>query len=68
MLRIGQAVRFAPLYKQSAWQPLQTEIGHIFYINEKTQMFVIEYKAGDVTLKEAFKFCQIGKDVQVYGD
>lgn len=71
MIGEGMQVRFVPHFNRGAVDSpdelrAKTISGKIVYINWEHKVFWVEFYAG-TKQREAFKFCQIGKDVTICG-
>ena len=72
MIGIGMKASFVPAFVPGElWQktlnPSEIVTGKIVYINWEHKYFTVEFKCGDTTQREAFKFFQIGTAVKIIG-
>ena len=74
MIEVGQKVRYMPHCSSMADKPHPKEVGEktitgvVVYVSERHHYFCVEHIAkSGVKLWEAFKFCDIGKKVNVCG-
>lgn len=72
MIGIGMKVSFVPAYVPgSGWtkgfDPSEIVTGTVVDIHWEHKYFTVEYKCGDTTQRESFKFYQIGTAVKVRG-
>ena len=67
MISVGAKVRFCPHYmrKEHDGGNMQRITGTISYVNWNHKVFTVEYKSGDTTQIEAFKFFDIGNAVTI---
>ena len=70
MITIGDKVQFVPSFNES--QALTAEerkaatvAGEVVYINYRNKYFTVQFKNGPETVKESFKFYDIGKRVHI---
>lgn len=70
MVKVGQKVRFDPLYYVTGYCAELVrgnyETGTVVYVNELHNWFSVEY--GNPKTRASFKFCDIGKAVEVCGN
>lgn len=72
MIGIGMKASFVPAFVPGAlWtkslDPAEIVTGTIVYINWEHKYFTVEFKCGDTTQRESFKFFQIGQAVKIRG-
>lgn len=70
MIKIGQKVSFVPHFLEGEkynWRDPNPEpvVGTVFYVNEKRGTFWVQWECDGVPLRQGFKFCDIGKRVQI---
>lgn len=69
MVQVGQKVRFDPFNEMTGFGSSDNKgnivTGTIVMINEPHQWFSVEY--GEPKMRTSFKFCDIGKEVNVCG-
>lgn len=70
-IKIGQMVRFNPLAETRGFGA-EDHRGHyvtgtVVMVNIPHKWFLVEYSYGSVKQRTSFKFCQIGKEVQICG-
>lgn len=70
-IKIGQKVRFDPLAETRGFGAGDYRgnyvTGTVVMVNIPHKWFLVEYLCGGVKQRTSFKFCQIGKDVQICG-
>lgn len=69
-IKIGREVRFTPGWKEERNSRPDILDGKIIYINELGRYFTAEYEMGGETLRESFKYSQVGygREVHLRGD
>ena len=72
MIKQGTRVKFLPYFLDSAhYSPEERAsryiLGKVVYVNEDHKFFMVQYPSGGVPMRESFKFCQLGNEVDIYG-
>lgn len=70
-VKVGQKVRFDPLAEARGFGAEDYRgnyvTGTVVMVNIPHKWFLVEYLYGSAKQRTSFKFCQIGKDVQICG-